>query len=133
MWFNPDYGVVGMFSMPYFLIFEAAAPLIEASGYVFFAYACLAGKTHLPFAIAFFCVALFLGIFNGQLAVILEQITHHPYRGMDDWWKLLLACVLENFGYRQRTLWWRLLGFVDWLRGRDHWGDVRRKVTTRTE
>ena len=130
MWFNPDYGVVGMFSMPYFLIFEAAAPLIETSGYLCFVYASFAGKTHLPFAIAFFFVALFMGIFNGQLAVILEQITKRPYQGMGDWWKLLLCCILENFGYRQRTLWWRLQGCFDWLRGKDHWGDVKRKVTT---
>src|SRR5262249_16333288 len=34
MTFNPRYGAVGMVALPYFWIFEALAPVIEALGYV---------------------------------------------------------------------------------------------------
>lgn len=127
MCFNPEYGRVGLFSMPYFLLFEALAPLIEVVGYGFFAYALVEGKMHGPFAVAFFSLALLMGIFNSHLAVILEQITNHPYQRLSDWALLLLCGILENFGYRQRTVLWRLKGTWDWLRGREGWGHMRRR------
>jgi cellulose synthase/poly-beta-1,6-N-acetylglucosamine synthase-like glycosyltransferase len=127
MWFNPDFGRIGLFSMPYFLLFEAAAPVIEILGYIFFLYALFEGKTHGPFVVAFFCVALLLGVFNSHVAVILEQITNHPYRRMRDWMMLLFCGVIENFGYRQRTLFWRLKGTLDWFRGKEGWGHMKRK------
>ena len=126
LWFNSDFGLIGLFSLPHFLIFEAAAPVLEVLGYLYFLYALVEGKTHLPFALAFFCVALLMGVFNSQVAVILEQITNHPYQRMGDWCLLLFCSVLENFGYRQRTLWWRLLGIFDWLRKKQHWGHMVR-------
>jgi cellulose synthase/poly-beta-1,6-N-acetylglucosamine synthase-like glycosyltransferase len=127
MWFEPEYGRIGLFSMPYFLIFEAAAPFVEALGYAFFIYALVAHKTNGPFVVAFFCVALLLGIFNSHIAIILEQITEHPYPRKRDWAMLLLCGVLENFGYRQLTLVWRLKGSFDWLCGKKSWGDMERK------
>ena len=127
MWFNPEYGRIGLFSMPYFLLFEALAPIIEVTGYCFFLYALVEGKLHTPFAILFFLVALLLGVFNSHVAVILEQIGNHPYQGLKDWLMLLLCGVLENFGYRQRTLLWRLKGTWDWFRGKEGWGHMQRK------
>jgi cellulose synthase/poly-beta-1,6-N-acetylglucosamine synthase-like glycosyltransferase len=127
MWFNADYGRIGLFSMPYFLIFEAAAPIIEILGYGFFFYALYEGKVHGPFALAFFCVALLLGVVNSHVAILLEQITNHPYQRVQDWAMLLLCGVLENFGFRQRTLIWRLKGIVDWYRGKEGWGHMKRK------
>ena len=44
MCFNPKYGRIGLFSMPYFLFFEALAPIIEVSGYLLFAVALLTGS-----------------------------------------------------------------------------------------
>lgn len=126
MWFNPAYGRIGLFSMPYFLLFEALAPFIETAGYLFFLYALVEGKTHGPFAAAFFCVALLMGIFNNQVAVLLEQVTDHPYPRVRDWLRLMLFGVLDHFGYRQMTLWWRIRGSIDWIRGRREWGHMKR-------
>lgn len=126
MWFNPKYGRIGLFSMPYFLIFESLAPLVEILGYGFLLYALLNGKVNTPFALLFLGVAFLLGIFNSFVAIILEQIANHPYRRMRDWLLLLLCGVIENFGYRQRTVLWRLMGTFDWLRGSQAWGHMRR-------
>ncbi|MDR3682756.1 MAG: hypothetical protein P4L11_03420, partial [Geothrix sp.] len=127
MWFNAEFGRIGLFSMPYFLIFEAASPIIEITGYGFFFYALFEGKVHAPFAAAFFCVALLLGVVNSQVAVLLEQIANHPYQRARDWAMLLICGVLENFGFHQRTLLWRLKGILDWYRGKEGWGHMQRK------
>ena len=127
MWFNSAFGRIGLFSMPYFLLFEAAAPVIELLGYLLFFSALCQGRVEAPFALAFFSVALMLGTFNSHMAILLEQITKHPYQRRQDWALLLLCGFLENFGFRQRTLIWRLAGTYDWFRRREGWGDMKRK------
>ncbi len=127
MWFNPKYGRVGLFSMPYFILFEALAPVIELSGYVAFLFFVLQGQINAPFAAMFLILAIFLGLLNSVASVILEQLCAHPYQGLKEWLLLLLTGLLENFGYRQRTLVWRLKGIVDWIRGKEGWGHMVRK------
>jgi len=34
--------------------------------------------------------------------------------------------VLENLGYRQLTVWWRLRGVLSYLRGKKAWGKMTR-------
>jgi hypothetical protein len=40
---------------------------------------------------------------------------------------LLLYAVLENFGYRQLTVWWRIRGTIDYFRGKHGWDKFERK------
>jgi len=127
MAFNPDFGLIGIFSIPYFLLFEAAAPIIELVGYLVFFYTLFAGRVQGAFTLVFFSVALLLGVFNSHLAIILEQITKHPYQRRKDWALLLFCGFIENFGFRQRTLLWRLAGTIDWFRGKEGWGHMKRK------
>lgn len=127
MWFNPDYGRVGMFSLPYFLFFEALAPVIEASGYMIFVWSLWHHAIDTPFAILFLYVAFLLGILNSVVSVLLQEISGHRYQGLKAFSLLLLAAILENFGYRQLTVWWRLRGTFDWIRGKEGWGHMKRK------
>lgn len=127
MWFNPAYGRVGLFSMPYFLLFEALAPIIEVAGYLVFAWSVWRHSINTPFAILFLYVALLLGVLNSVVSVLLQEISGHRYQGLRAFGLLLVAAVAENFGYRQLTLWWRLRGTFDWLRGKEGWGRMRRR------
>lgn len=127
MWFNPAYGRVGLFSMPYFLLFEALAPVIEAGGYLVFAVSVWRHSINTPFAVLFLYVALLLGVLNSVVSVLLQEISGHRYQGLKAFSLLLVAAVAENFGYRQVTLWWRLRGTFDWLRGKGGWGHMRRR------
>lgn len=127
MWFNPRYGRVGLFSMPYFIFFEALAPLIEAIGYLVFGWAVWHHTINTPFAILFLCVALLLGTLNSVVSVLLQGISGHRYQGVKAWSLLLLTAIIENFGYRQLTVWWRLKGTFDWIRGKGGWGQMKRK------
>ncbi|WP_243382079.1 glycosyltransferase family 2 protein [Geothrix alkalitolerans] len=130
MCFNPKYGRIGFFSMPYFIFFEALAPIIEVGGYLLFAWSVWTHSLNTPFAILFIYVALLLGVLNSVVAVVLQEISGHRYQGLKAWGLLLFAAVAENFGYRQLTLWWRLRGTFDWIRGKDSWGHLKRKGLT---
>jgi cellulose synthase/poly-beta-1,6-N-acetylglucosamine synthase-like glycosyltransferase len=127
MCFNPRYGRIGLFSMPYFLFFEALAPLIETAGYVLFVWALWHHTLNNTFALLFLAVALLLGLLNSVVAVVLQEISGHRYQGLKAYSLLILAALFENLGYRQLTVWWRLCGIVDWLRGRGGWGHLKRK------
>ncbi len=130
MCFNPKYGRIGLFSMPYFIFFEALAPIIEISGYLLFAVSILTHSVSGTFALLFFYVALLLGVLNSVVAVVLQEISGHRYQGLKAFGLLLFAAVAENFGYRQLTVWWRLKGTFDWIRGRDSWGHMKRQGLT---
>jgi hypothetical protein len=41
--------------------------------------------------------------------------------------KLVAYGVLENFGYRQLAACWRIMGVVDYFRGKQGWGTMKRK------
>ncbi|WP_243317589.1 glycosyltransferase family 2 protein [Geothrix paludis] len=130
MCFNPKFGRIGFFSMPYFIFFEALAPIVEVGGYLVFAWSVWTHSLNTPFAILFIYVALLLGVLNSVVAVVLQEISGHRYQGLKAWALLLFAAVAENFGYRQLTLWWRLRGTFDWIRGKDSWGHLKRKGLT---
>jgi hypothetical protein len=34
---------------------------------------------------------------------------------------------MENFGYRQLTVWWRLIGIYDFFKGKKGWDKFARK------
>jgi cellulose synthase/poly-beta-1,6-N-acetylglucosamine synthase-like glycosyltransferase len=127
MCFNPRYGRIGLFSLPYFLFFEALAPIVEFSGYLIFLVAVWKHSLNTPFAILFLYVALLLGTLVSVISVVFQELSGHRYQGLKAWCILLLSSLLENFGYRQLTLVWRIKGTIDWLLGRDHWGRMERK------
>lgn len=126
MWFNPRYGRIGLFSMPFFLLFEALAPLIEVLGYGIAIWAICTHTINATFAFLFLWLAILLGIFNSVVAIVLQEITLHRYQGLRAWSRLLLTGVIENFGYRQLTLFWRLKGTMDFFRGKKSWGRMDR-------
>ena len=127
MMFNPKYGVVGMFAMPYYLIFEALAPAIELAGYCITIVALALGWLDWHFAELMFLAAVVYGALISVAAVILEEISFKRYPRLTDLLRLAAYGVLENFGYRQLTLWWRLRGSWDYLRGRAEWGAMTRR------
>jgi len=60
-------------------------------------------------------------------AVVLEEVSFQRYRRVGDLARLLLFATLENFGYRQRTVWWRLKAFWSVFRQKKTWGEMTRK------
>jgi hypothetical protein len=55
------------------------------------------------------------------------------YRKSRDLALLYAAALLESFGYRQLTVWWRLKGLFRWLSGRRHkWEQITRSASVGT-
>ncbi|MDQ6872359.1 MAG: glycosyltransferase family 2 protein, partial [Gemmatimonadota bacterium] len=127
MFLNPRYGVIGLFVFPYFVFVELLAPLIEAGGLITLAFGLVFGIIEWRFAALFWLTAYGLGTALTAFTLILEDISFHRYntfrdRGLLFWWALM-----ENLGYRQLTVYWRLRGLWKFLMGRKDWGVMERK------
>jgi cellulose synthase/poly-beta-1,6-N-acetylglucosamine synthase-like glycosyltransferase len=125
--FNPRYGAMGLIVYPYFCFVELLAPFIEAIGLIGLAIGVATGAVDLTFASLFFLIAYGLGLILDAMTLILEEFSFHRYEGLDDRALLLLWAALEQFGYRQLTVYWRMRGLVRFLRGRRDWGAMQRK------
>jgi len=61
------------------------------------------------------------------LSIVLEELAFRRYPRVLDLIKLAAYGIVENFGYRQLTTWWRFMGTMDYVRGRRDWGVMTRK------
>ena len=130
MLFNPRYGRIGLAAFPYFFILEMLGPLIEFFGYMMFILALALGRASGPYILAFLMAAIVFGIVLSIAAVALEELSFHRYPRFSDLFQLFGLAILENFGYRQLTSYWRIRGFFSGLRGVSGWGKMERKGFT---
>lgn len=127
---NPRYGGAGCFAMPYYLIFEGIGPVFEVCGYVITIAAVAFGLLDWKFAELLFLAAVAYGALISVTAVVLEEVSFRRYPRTRDLLTLALFGVLENFGFRQLSTWWRVRGTIDFLRRKRGWGTMTRKGFT---
>ena len=126
MTFNPAYGRIGLFAMPYQWVFECLAPLIEVFGWVTVAASAACGLlSH-----RFFLVLLVGGyLFSGTLsmgAVLIEEMVYRRYNRWSDLFRLIGYCFLEPLLYRPINTIWRLAGLRDFFQRRNSWQLLQR-------
>lgn len=126
MFFNPRYGSVGMFAIPYFVIFEMLGPFVEILGYIAVVLAFLLGILNTWFFLLFVTVAILYGVFLSVAAVLLEEISFRRYPSWMDLTKLLVFGVLENFGHRQMVSLFKIEAFWQVFRRQKTWGRMER-------
>ncbi len=129
--FNRKYGSMGLVAFPYFVFVELLAPVVEAVGLIAGALGLLLGLVNVHFAILYFLVAYGFGMLLSLLTLLLEELSFQRYRGLRDRLALIAWVVLENIGYRQLTVVWRLRGIWKYLRGRTDWGAMERRGLNR--
>ena len=127
MLFNPRYGVTGLFVFPYYAFVELLAPVVEAVGLIGLLFGLVFGVVDWKFAGLFYLTAYGLGTALTAFTLILEDISFHRYETFRDRVLLFWWALLENLGYRQLTVYWRLRGLWKYMRGRKDWGAMERK------
>ncbi len=125
--FNRKYGSVGMVAYPFYFFGEMLAPLVELFGYVITAAGLAIGAVNREFAALFLLVAIGYGLLLSIWTFVLEELTYRRYSRLSDFGRLILYAVLENFGYRQITVFFRLQAFWKYARGVRSWGVMHRE------
>jgi len=127
MLWNPRYGATGLVVFPYYAFVELLAPVIEAVGLVSLALGLIFRIVDWNFAALFYLTAYGLGTALTAFTLILEDLSFHRYETFRDRALLFWWALLENLGYRQMTVYWRLRGLWKFLRGRKDWGVMERR------
>ncbi len=130
MFLNPQYGVTGMLSYPFFLFYEFLGPVIEITGYLVFIFSITTGIINPPFIILFLFVAILLGILLSTSALLMEEIYYRSYPRLRDMIILFGFAILENLFYRQLHAWWRFQGLIDYFFKKRAWGTLERRSFT---
>ena len=127
MLLNRRYGVTGLVVFPYYAFVELLAPVIEAAGLITLALGLIFRIIDWNFAALFYLTAYGLGTALTAFTLILEDLSFHRYETFRDRALLFWWALMENLGYRQMTVYWRLRGLWKFLRGRKDWGAMERK------
>lgn len=123
---NPKYGPIGLASMPYFFLVELLGPIIEMIGYIVMGLAIYLGVLSSTVALVFLLTCL-MGILFSYSAILFEEISYKRYGNLKDILLLFGVSILEQFYYRQVTVWWRVKAFFNYSKGSKQWGIIERK------
>jgi cellulose synthase/poly-beta-1,6-N-acetylglucosamine synthase-like glycosyltransferase len=127
MIFNAEYGRIGLFALPYYLLFETLGPVVELMGYVTVACSFLLGLLSLDFLLLFLALSVFYGTFLSTAGVFLTELTYRRYPKWSHLLRMLWYAVLENFYYRQINSFWRTQALFQFLAGKTGWEHVVEK------
>lgn len=125
---RPRYGRVGLVALPWYWLFEFAAPLLELAGLALMIVGAAFG------VISVVSFGLFIAVAYGYAAMVtlaamaIEELSFPRYRRWRDLGAAALAAIAENLGYRQVTAVWRVEGWWSAVRGRVAvWGAMTRE------
>jgi len=124
MLFRPRYGMVGLFSLPFHLYVEAVGTVVEFLGYLLVPLSFIFGLISPTLLILFILLGLAYGGFLSVGAMLLEEMTYRRYPRSRDLLVLLAYAMLENVGYRQLILFFRVQGILKFLVGSHRWEKV---------
>jgi cellulose synthase/poly-beta-1,6-N-acetylglucosamine synthase-like glycosyltransferase len=137
--FRPQYRQIGLFALPYQLIFEALAPPLECLGYLLLIVTAIFGALSISALLCFLALAMAMNFCLSTLSILLCTFSASNMRGphesaaiiayprAKDVLILLLVGFLSNLGYRQYLVVWQLRGLYDFLKGNKGWDKFGRK------
>lgn len=126
MIFNPRYGRIGMIGLPQMVLEDVIGPPAEVIGYLVIPAAILFGVLEPMMALAFLGVTVLFGTGLSLGSLVLEEIQLRRTPNASDLYKIGEAALLENFGFRQINLLYRMRGMRSFLRSETKWEAVPR-------
>lgn len=127
MFFNPKYKKIGLIAFPSIFIFDVIGPILEVLGYIMIPLGFLMGIINAKVLLLFFTIFFIIGVLISMLSLILEEISLARFTNAKDLLKIGLMAIFENFGYRQITNLWRIIGWKNFLLKKKEWGNMKRK------
>lgn len=124
---DPRHGTLGMIGMPYILIADVFGPLVELLGYGLLVSFWILGWLDLDWVLALYLLTFAMGTLVSMGSIALEERRLQRFPTTTGMIRAALAAVVENFGYRQLNLIWRLHGTWQAIRREQGWGKQRRR------
>ena len=137
MFFNPSYGVTGAFTLPYILLFEFIAPLLEVGGFFFMLWLFFQGRINWNTTFIIFAMIFVFSISLSFVVLVFDYATQSvkwKRRGVS-YFKLMLAGILEPILYHPFITFFSMIGYFNHLRQSSKvWKQIKRRgVRSKTE
>ena len=127
MLFNPKYGSVGLFSLPYYLFFELFGPVVEFLGYLIFLLLVFMVLVS-PVFLYVFLMAYLYGAFFSLVAILFEEMSYMHFKKTSDVLDLIGLAFIDQLWYRPLLAFWRLLALFNFRKNKKSWGKIKRKT-----
>lgn len=124
---NPKYGLVGMVSYLYFLIYELLSPYIELFGVLTIGIAFAVDLINVPFMILFFAIYVAYSAILSLTAFFARIHTIDMKLMFTDVLKAIGLCVLEVSCLRFILAWVRATALIGYHKKKQTWGKIERK------
>lgn len=126
MFLHPRYGKLGMVAFLNNFIVDVFGPISELIGYILIPIFWAAGVLNVNFVFAYISVFFLFGVFISACSLILEEMELRRCSGAGDLALLGLVSIIENFGYRQLSNVWRVMGWWQFIKRQKEWGEMTR-------
>lgn len=139
MLFNARYGRIGLFALPYYFLFEFIGAFVEFLGYITLPFLFFFDNWNYSYLFMFLVVSVVYGTLLSVSSVAIsawpEKTSETDVSGRSliyfnntkDITILAIYAFLENFGYRQMNVWWRVKALMHYLKGKKEWEKFERK------
>ena len=124
---NPKYGLVGLISYVYFLIYELLSPYIEIFGLVTILIAFAVDLINVPFMILFFAIYVVYSALLSLTAFFARIHTIDLKLHASDVVKAVGLCILEVSCLRFVMAWVRATALLGYKKKKHAWGTIERK------
>lgn len=104
LFFNPRFGIVGLFNYPFFLLGETFGPLVELLAYTLVIVSWFLGILDGYAACLFVLICFGFIVILTIASVFMSFITFNKYHRLKDIPWILLLVAIETFGFRQYTV-----------------------------
>jgi cellulose synthase/poly-beta-1,6-N-acetylglucosamine synthase-like glycosyltransferase len=126
MFFNPQFKLLGILSVPYWTFFEFLAPFIEFVGLVVTFIFMALGLINWQFFLILLLFVYSYSIMFSVLALLTEELTYHKYPRIKDYLKLLVGAFIEPFYFHPISVYAAMVGYYEKIKGSHGWGEMTR-------
>ncbi len=123
--FNPNYGKLGTVTWAGMFLFEFVAPIVEFVGWFVVPIAAWTGALNIAAMVMLLLIAFAAGLTNSMLAMLIDESFGHMNSARDTR-RLVTAALVENFGFRQLTVFWRIRALFGG-KATKKWGNMERR------
>ena len=127
VFFNPNYGIMGLVSYPFWFLYEWLAPIIEATGLIFSVVLWVTGSMNTTVFWLLLAMVYSYAVCLSCLAIWVDQKTYMQYRSKRDLVRLVVIALIEPLFYHPFTVYSSICGNIDYLRGKKGWGSMTRQ------
>lgn len=124
---NPKFGMMGMVSHPFWVLFEWLAPLVELFGILYFVTIAILGFANWPYFFVTLFFVYFFSISFTCYAILYDHIAFYRYKKWGMVFKQLGAAVVEPFLFHPLVMFAAIRGNFDYfVLGKRSWGNMTR-------